>query len=358
MIVEPDFPDHWKVRLLVTRLETEGAVACLLRLWAYCQQRRDDTFPFTPASLAAICRWQGGSGVFWDAMTDPESGFLVEGEVRAVPAGRSPCSTNGTGTAGVPRGTWWVVRQFRDVNATLFKNWTRNPSGKGKQQPAENPTVTPRGPHGVAQDVVRGGPQDPHGQPTGDPKGREGKGRDREEGTEGSSRARGPASGSGGIPAMDEVNDWRLKFNQGNPHGIEISVELAGKWFLDRQTIGWVTVRGGVPIPIVDWQSDLIDFTKWKLGGGGGGGATAKKENGPSFNKPPAAVITDERLPEPPCPWRTALDVLYPAADFPDLDRARPWGLFQPEIRREIECECRRQGVLSKDWRQGPVPGP
>ncbi len=41
MIIDPDFPDHWKTRMLVGALNNdETAPVYLLRLWGHCQNRR------------------------------------------------------------------------------------------------------------------------------------------------------------------------------------------------------------------------------------------------------------------------------------------------------------------------------
>lgn len=69
VIVQADFPDHWKTDLLVKLTGSETAVRCLLRFWAHCQMRKQWKFQgFTPAILAGVCKWQGDPQVFWDAM--------------------------------------------------------------------------------------------------------------------------------------------------------------------------------------------------------------------------------------------------------------------------------------------------
>jgi hypothetical protein len=55
MIVEPDFLDHWKTRLLITKTGDASAPLMILRLWAHCQQRRKWKFDITPETIAAIC---------------------------------------------------------------------------------------------------------------------------------------------------------------------------------------------------------------------------------------------------------------------------------------------------------------
>ena len=69
MIVEPDFLDHWKTRLLVRLLGTELAPIYVIRLWAHCQQRKTDRFTgWKPVVLASVCRWDGDVETFWEAM--------------------------------------------------------------------------------------------------------------------------------------------------------------------------------------------------------------------------------------------------------------------------------------------------
>jgi hypothetical protein len=58
MIVQPDFPEHWKTRGLVKLTGDESSPMCVIRLWAHCQHSRRALFPeMTPSQLASICRW-------------------------------------------------------------------------------------------------------------------------------------------------------------------------------------------------------------------------------------------------------------------------------------------------------------
>lgn len=71
MIVQPDFPDHWKTKLLI-RLAGGGvdSILCLLRFWGHCHKRRKWEFDkLTPEILALICYWPGDPQIWWDAMT-------------------------------------------------------------------------------------------------------------------------------------------------------------------------------------------------------------------------------------------------------------------------------------------------
>lgn len=58
MIVQPDFPEHWKTRLLVEITKDESSPLAVIRLWAHCQHSRRSEFPeMTKEQLASVCRW-------------------------------------------------------------------------------------------------------------------------------------------------------------------------------------------------------------------------------------------------------------------------------------------------------------
>jgi hypothetical protein len=63
MIVDPDFCDHWKTRMLVGTLDgDECAPLYVLRLWAHCQNRRQSTFEnISSEALKALCRFPGNA---------------------------------------------------------------------------------------------------------------------------------------------------------------------------------------------------------------------------------------------------------------------------------------------------------
>ena len=66
MIVDPDFCDHWKVRMLVGLLDgDEVAPVYVLRLWAHCQNRRKASFENLPTeAIKALCRYNGDATRF------------------------------------------------------------------------------------------------------------------------------------------------------------------------------------------------------------------------------------------------------------------------------------------------------
>lgn len=123
MIVDPDFPDHWKTRLLVDSLEGDQAAPIyVIRLWAHCQNRRTSIFQnLTAAALKALCRYPGHPNKL-------ESGLLASGFVRRD-------------------GEDLIVHEWEQYNASLFANWSNGkkggrPRSTEKKKPKENPRET------------------------------------------------------------------------------------------------------------------------------------------------------------------------------------------------------------------------
>lgn len=120
MIVEPDFFDHWKTRMLVDLLDgDEAAPVYVQRLWAHCQNRRQVSFEnFPPAALKALCRYPGHPSKL-------ESGLVSSGFVRRDGAGV------------------FTVLNWEKYNAGLIANWTNGEKGG---RPPKNPPET----HGLS----------------------------------------------------------------------------------------------------------------------------------------------------------------------------------------------------------------
>jgi len=124
MIVEPDFLDHWKTRMLARLLKDERAPIYVLRLWAHCQQRKTDRFTgWNPDVLASVCRWDSDGSTLWEAMG--KTFIRLEGEEV-------------------------VVHGWADTNAALISAWTNGRMGgrpkasKSTQpKPVDNPPVNP-----------------------------------------------------------------------------------------------------------------------------------------------------------------------------------------------------------------------
>lgn len=119
MLIDPDFFDHWRTRMLVDLLNDECAPIYLMRLWAHCQLRKADRFKLPASALKAICRYQGDADEFERAMI--ESGW-AEREGDEIIA------------------TGWAER-----NAKLVKAWENGGKGgrpKTQRKPKRNPTET------------------------------------------------------------------------------------------------------------------------------------------------------------------------------------------------------------------------
>ena len=67
MIIETDFPDHWKIEALISSCG-ESALRCLLRLWAFAQIRKSDLLP--KKQLEAIAKFQGQKGLFFSSLLE------------------------------------------------------------------------------------------------------------------------------------------------------------------------------------------------------------------------------------------------------------------------------------------------
>lgn len=121
MIVDPDFLDHWRTRMVVDALGgDEMAPMYVLRLWAHCQQRRSSSFQMPAAGLKALCRYKGDAEALEAALID--AGFVERngGEI--------------------------VLPKWAEHNAKLIANWTNGATGgrpkKTEEEPTENPTET------------------------------------------------------------------------------------------------------------------------------------------------------------------------------------------------------------------------
>lgn len=130
MIVDPDFPDHWKTRLLVELLGDEAAPVYLIRLWGHCQTRRKSVFDLTAQALRSICRYAGDPQALEAALADAKF-------VRRHKNGMLE------------------IHEWDKYNATLVRNWRngelggrpKNPNGT-QRKPKPNPDVTQQEPNG------------------------------------------------------------------------------------------------------------------------------------------------------------------------------------------------------------------
>lgn len=119
MILDPDFLDHWKTRMLVDLLGgDECAPLYVIRIWGHCQARRAVDFDITPTALKAICRAPHESTTFEAAMI--EAGFVE----RDGPTLRVP--------------------KWAEHNPKLVANWRNGGSGGRPAKPKGNPPETQR----------------------------------------------------------------------------------------------------------------------------------------------------------------------------------------------------------------------
>ncbi len=113
MIVQPDFPEHWKSRRLVEITGDESAIVAVIRLWAHCQHNRRWVFPnMTPAQLASICRWNDRKPPCHVALT--QAGFVD----KLTPKG-------------------YAAHQWNEHNAQLIQKWDAGGKG-GRPAKTEN----------------------------------------------------------------------------------------------------------------------------------------------------------------------------------------------------------------------------
>lgn len=131
MIVDPDFLDHWRTRMLVDMLEDELAPLYIIRLWGHCQNRRGWIFDGMPVhATKAICRYPGDAERFEKALID--CGFLSRENDEITIVG------------------------WDEHNASLIANWANGkrggrPKGSTKEtrkkpmgKPSENPSGNPQ----------------------------------------------------------------------------------------------------------------------------------------------------------------------------------------------------------------------
>lgn len=113
MIVQPDFLDHWKTRLLVDLTGDPTAPLAVIRLWGFCQTSKRSFFPdMTPAQLASIVHWGDRKPACSTALV--KAGFVEKLS---------------------PKG--FTVHEWSEYNSKLLANWENGKKG-GRPTKEEN----------------------------------------------------------------------------------------------------------------------------------------------------------------------------------------------------------------------------
>lgn len=116
MIVDPDFLDHWRTRMVCDALGDPMAPMYILRLWAHCQERRSDTFTMPTRGLKAQCRYTGDADAFEAALV--EAGFIERS------------------------GDELHVCGWAEKNASLLAAWENGAKGGRPRKQKQNPNET------------------------------------------------------------------------------------------------------------------------------------------------------------------------------------------------------------------------
>ena len=132
MIVDPDFFDHWRTRMVADMLQDQLAPIYIMRLWAHCQNRKGDVFDIPAAGLKALCQYPGTAQCLEDALIAAD---YIERDGLTV-----------------------TVTGWAEKNASLIAAWENG--GKGGR-PKKNPMATDGQPNE--------NPAETHGKPTANP---------------------------------------------------------------------------------------------------------------------------------------------------------------------------------------------
>jgi hypothetical protein len=143
MIVDPDFPDHWKTRLLVNSLDNDQAAPMyVLRLWAHCQNRRQSKFELSSEALKALCCFPGQANKLEASLV--ASGFVRRDERLLIVCGWASYNAsllaaweNGKkGGRKTPSGTPGYPRGSPDGTDKSRVDKSREDSNSGRKRPA------------------------------------------------------------------------------------------------------------------------------------------------------------------------------------------------------------------------------
>lgn len=124
MIIDPDFLDHWRTRMLVDLLGgDELAPVYLIRLWAHCQTRKGDRFAMPSAGLKALCKFAGDHVLLESSMVS--AGFVERDGVEIY------------------------ALKWAEKNSALLAAWDNGKrGGRPKKETQPKPTGNPMETHG------------------------------------------------------------------------------------------------------------------------------------------------------------------------------------------------------------------
>lgn len=123
MIVDPDFLEHWRTRMLVDALGgDEFAPFYLLRLWGHCQTRKATRFEIPAAGLKGLCKASCDAATLETVLI--ESGYIARD------------------------GEFVEVLKWAEQNASLIAAWENGSKGGRPPKPDQNPRVPDRKPKG------------------------------------------------------------------------------------------------------------------------------------------------------------------------------------------------------------------
>lgn len=123
MIVDPDFLDHWRTRMVVDALDgDEFAPFYLLRLWAHCQSRKATRFDIPAAGLKGLCKATCDAAKLEAVLI--EAGFIARD------------------------GAHIEVLKWAEKNASLIAAWENGSKGGRPSKPNQNQRVMDGKPKG------------------------------------------------------------------------------------------------------------------------------------------------------------------------------------------------------------------
>lgn len=116
MIVDPDFLEHWRTRMLVDALGgDEFAPFYLIRLWGHCQTRKATRFEIPAAGLKGLCKATCDAQALEAALA--ECGYVARD------------------------GAHLEVLKWAEQNSSLIAAWENGSKGGRPSKPIQNPRV-------------------------------------------------------------------------------------------------------------------------------------------------------------------------------------------------------------------------